>query len=73
MANELDVHATVYRAKSALHCISQLAGDKKQLHEVQGYGMQCLLELIEQELSDVLEAMGGDPDMIEINVRKDAH
>ena len=73
MAEPIDVHATVYRAKAALHCIGQLAGEKKTLHEVHGYGLQCLLDLVDRELSEALEAMGGDPDLIGAQVNRGAH
>ncbi|MDH5184879.1 MAG: hypothetical protein OEX12_13435 [Gammaproteobacteria bacterium] len=77
MSHETEPHALVYRAKCATRALGQMAGENNiSLHAMRGYDLQCLLQMIEQELSEALEAMGGDPDVIAIEVatlKPDAH
>jgi len=59
-----DPHTLIYEAKSAVNCISRLAGERdSMLSDVSGWGLCALLSLVTDRLSGALLMMGGDPDI----------
>jgi len=60
-----DVHTQLYLANSALQAIADLAAaEELDLNVTNGWRLACLLRLITDQLSEILERMGGDPERL---------
>lgn len=60
-----DPHTNLSQATSALKCIADLVGEQEvQLEAINGWRLACLLHLVTDRLTQVLDQLGGDPDDI---------
>jgi len=59
-----DLHTRLYHTNSALHAIADLIANAESeiLNVSNSWRLACLLRLIADRLSEILEWMGGDPD-----------
>jgi hypothetical protein len=59
--NHQDPNELIYQARCSLRGLKNLTGEQDEV-VIKGYDLCCLLSMIETNLSQALELIGGDPD-----------